>query len=106
MIKHNTSVALLLYNILEVISCSRLENFWGHPKHQTKYKKHVNPYYLTTAIRDFRKKRCYQHGVPTNVFLALCLSPLSNMEAETPKSPSLTIPGLSIRMLPACRMTY
>jgi hypothetical protein len=78
-IKQNTSIAL--YNILEVISCSRLENFWGHPKQQMKYKKHVKPYYLTTPIKDFRKKRCYQHGVPTNVFLALCLSPLWNMQA-------------------------
>jgi hypothetical protein len=44
----------------------------------------------------------YQHGVPTNVFLDLCLSPLSNMQAETPKSPSFTTPPPSIRILPAC----
>jgi hypothetical protein len=50
-IKQNTSIAL--YNILEVISCSRLENFWGHPKQHMKYKKHVKQYYLTTAIKDF-----------------------------------------------------
>jgi hypothetical protein len=85
-IKQNTIITL--YNILEVISCSRLENFWGHPKQQMKYKKHVKPYYVTTAIKDFRKKRYYQHGVPTNVFRALCPSPLSNMQAD-PKVPKL-----------------
>ena len=46
--------------------------------------------------------RSYQHGVPTNVFLDLCLSPLSNIQAETPKSPSFTTPAPSIRILPAC----
>ncbi|KAM0935131.1 hypothetical protein DsansV1_C29g0208541 [Dioscorea sansibarensis] len=40
-------------------------------------------------------------GVPTNVFLERCLSPLSNMQAETPKSPSFTTPELSRRILPA-----
>ena len=43
----------------------------------------------------------HQHGVPTNVFLKCCLSPLSNMHAETPKSPSFTPPELSRRMFPA-----
>lgn len=51
-------------------------------------------------------KFTYQHGVPTNVFLDLCLSPLSNIQAETPKSPSFTTPALSIRMLPACIVPY
>lgn len=43
----------------------------------------------------------HQQGVPTNVFLALCLFPVSNMQADTPKSPSLTAPFVSIKMFPA-----
>ena len=43
----------------------------------------------------------YQQGVPTKVFLALCLSPESKRQAETPKSPSLIPPRESTRIFPA-----
>lgn len=43
----------------------------------------------------------HQHGVPTKVFLDRCLSPLSNMHAETPKSPSFTAPLVSSNIFPA-----
>jgi hypothetical protein len=63
--------------------------------------------YSINLIHSIKIQECiYQHGVPTNVFLDLCLSPLSNMQAETPKSPSFTIPALSIRMLPAYIMSH
>lgn len=45
----------------------------------------------------------YQQGVPTNVFLERCLSPVSNMQAETPKSANLTVPLESIKIFPACK---
>lgn len=45
----------------------------------------------------------YQHGVPTKVFLERCLSPVSNMQAATPKSANLTAPSESIKIFPACR---
>jgi len=45
----------------------------------------------------------YQHGVPTKVFLERCLSPVSNMHADTPKSASLTAPLESIKIFPACK---
>lgn len=47
----------------------------------------------------------YQQGVPTKVFLERCLSPASNMHADTPKSANLTAPSESIKMLPACSGT-
>lgn len=46
----------------------------------------------------------YQQGVPTKVFLARCLSPVSNMQAETPKSASFTTPFVSSSIFPACKM--
>lgn len=49
--------------------------------------------------------RIYQHGVPTKVFLTRCLSPESNKQAETPKSPSLIAPWSLIRMFPAYAKT-
>lgn len=45
----------------------------------------------------------YQHGVPTKVFLERCLSPASNMHADTPKSANLIAPLESIKIFPACR---
>jgi hypothetical protein len=45
----------------------------------------------------------YQHGVPTKVFLDRCLSPVSNMHADTPKSANLTAPLESIKIFPACK---
>ncbi|EOY13379.1 Uncharacterized protein TCM_031939 [Theobroma cacao] len=42
-----------------------------------------------------------QQGVPTKVFLDSCLSPESNMQSETPKSASLTVPLLSSSIFPA-----
>jgi hypothetical protein len=50
-------------------------------------------------------KILYQQGVPTKVFLALCLSPESKRQAETPKSPSLIPPRESTRIFPACHQT-
>lgn len=44
----------------------------------------------------------YQQGVPTKVFLERCLSPVSNIHADTPKSASLTAPLESSRIFPAC----
>jgi hypothetical protein len=49
------------------------------------------------------QKKMYQHGVPTKVFLERCLSPVSNMHADTPKSASLTAPLESIKIFPACK---
>ncbi|TYG95342.1 hypothetical protein ES288_A11G260500v1, partial [Gossypium darwinii] len=40
--------------------------------------------------------------VPTKVFLERYLSPASNMQVETPKSASFTMPLLSSSMFPAC----
>lgn len=48
-------------------------------------------------------KIAYQQGVPTKVFLERCLSPVSNMHADTPKSANLTAPLESIKILPACK---
>lgn len=47
--------------------------------------------------------KAYQQGVPTNVFLERCLSPVSNMQAETPKSANLTVPLESSKIFPACQ---
>lgn len=52
------------------------------------------------------KKQAYQQGVPTNVFRIRCLSPESNRQAETPKSPSLIAPRASMRIFPAYRSMY
>lgn len=48
----------------------------------------------------------YQQGVPTNVFLTRCLSPESNRQAETPKSPNLIAPRASMRIFPAYENIY
>ncbi|KAB2077578.1 hypothetical protein ES319_A06G108600v1, partial [Gossypium barbadense] len=40
--------------------------------------------------------------VPTKVLLERCLSLTSNMQVETPKSASFTIPLLSSSMIPGC----
>ncbi|TYH07100.1 hypothetical protein ES288_A08G206200v1, partial [Gossypium darwinii] len=40
--------------------------------------------------------------VPMKVFLERCLFPASNMQVETPKSVSFTVPLLSSNMCPAC----
>uniref|UniRef100_A0A2P2MQN1 Uncharacterized protein n=1 Tax=Rhizophora mucronata TaxID=61149 RepID=A0A2P2MQN1_RHIMU len=42
-----------------------------------------------------------QHGVPTKVFLERCRSPVSNMQADTPKSANLTTPLESTKIFPA-----
>ena len=44
----------------------------------------------------------YQQGVPTKVILERCLSPVSNIHADTPKSPSLIVPFPSTKIFPAC----
>ncbi|KAK8349016.1 hypothetical protein V6Z11_A06G116800 [Gossypium hirsutum] len=44
----------------------------------------------------------HQKGVPTKVLLERCLSLTSNMQVETPKSASFTIPLLSSSMIPGC----
>jgi len=51
-----------------------------------------------------RNRNTNQHGVPTKVFLDRCLSPVSNIQADTPKSPSLTAPPESTRMFPAYKI--
>ncbi|KAK8365762.1 hypothetical protein V6Z11_A02G075500 [Gossypium hirsutum] len=44
------------------------------------------------------KTSAHQQGVPTKVFLELYLSPASNMQVETPKSTSFTVPLFSSSM--------
>lgn len=56
--------------------------------------------YLIQNCKTLERK--YQQGVPTKVFLERCLSPVSNMQADTPKSANLTAPLESIKMFPAC----
>lgn len=53
--------------------------------------------------KAYLHKITYQQGVPTKVFLERCLSPVSNMHADTPKSANLTAPLESIKILPACK---
>lgn len=48
------------------------------------------------------KSKWYQQGVPTKVFLERCLSPVSNIHADTPKSATLTAPLESSKIFPAC----
>lgn len=48
----------------------------------------------------------YQHGVPTKVFLDLCLSPLSNIQADTPKSANFTVPLESSKIFPAYKERF
>lgn len=48
------------------------------------------------------ESKWYQQGVPTKVFLERCLSPVSNIHADTPKSASLTAPLESSKIFPAC----
>jgi len=57
----------------------------------------------TQITKNIITDETYQHGVPTKVFLERCRSPVSNMQAETPKSASFTIPLVSSRMFPACK---
>lgn len=53
-----------------------------------------------------KNNKSYQHGVPTKVFLERCLSPVSNMHADTPKSANLTAPLESIKIFPACKPMF
>lgn len=52
--------------------------------------------------KDSVEKKWYQQGVPTKVFLERCLSPVSNIHADTPKSAILTEPLASSKIFPAC----
>lgn len=52
---------------------------------------------------ELEVKKAYQQGVPTKVFLTRCLSPESNRQAETPRSPSLIAPREPMRIFPAFR---
>lgn len=58
--------------------------------------------HLMLKVKNKRLPISHQHGVPTKVFLDLCLSTLSNMQADTPKSASLTAPLASSSIFPAC----
>lgn len=59
-------------------------------------------WYLRSCIDDWTMT-AHQQGVPANVFLDRCRSPVSNMHAETPKSPSFTTPFPSTKIFPACQ---
>jgi len=52
--------------------------------------------------KDSVERKWYQQGVPTKVFLERCLSPVSNIHADTPKSAILTEPLASSKIFPAC----
>lgn len=62
--------------------------------------------YVCMYKSDSIDKISHQHGVPTKVFLERRLSPVSNMQADTPKSASFTIPLLSSNMFPACNHKF
>jgi hypothetical protein len=62
----------------------------------------VQRWYLRSCIDDWTMT-AHQQGVPANVFLDRCRSPVSNMHAETPKSPSFTAPFPSTKIFPACQ---
>lgn len=98
-------------NLLEVVSMQLLHNFRCHPKKtfprhgQIIYKICNAMSFTTLQITASRiacaKKETYQQGVPTKVFLERCLSPVSNIHADTPKSANFTDPLKSTNMFPA-----
>ena len=74
---------------------------------QKRKRPELHPFFLLLAVHQAQKWEMegYQQGVPTNVFLERCLSPVSNMQAETPKSANLTVPLESSKIFPACQKT-
>jgi hypothetical protein len=102
-------------NLLEIITMKLFHHLGCHPGHHKDASKSmlllVSFYQMSKFQQNLWYQRAngravtedHQQGVPTNVFLDRCRSPVSNMHAETPKSPSFTAPFPSTRIFPACR---
>ncbi len=105
-------------NLLEIITVKLFHHLGCHPGHHKDASKSmlllVSFYQMSKFQQSLWYQRAngrvvtedHQQGVPTNVFLDRCRSPVSNMHAETPKSPSFTAPFPSTRIFPACRSPW
>lgn len=105
-------------NLLEIITVKLFHHLGCHPGHHKDASESmlllVSFYQMSKFQQSLWYQRAngrvvtedHQQGVPTNVFLDRCRSPVSNMHAETPKSPSFTAPFPSTRIFPACRSPW
>lgn len=85
-------------HLLKVVSMQLLHYLWCHPKEHNieMWNNHI-----TKSKKQRARNETYQQGVPTKVFLERCLSPVSNMHADTPKSANFMEPLLSTNIFPA-----